>query len=420
MNLLKNVHHVRFATKSLWETSKTLIQGLGFTFHCLSKCGPKLNLVLKSNQVVVILSEVHTLSSVHHPSKYHSKLINWCTKHDGPFDIALEVGDVNEVCERVSRFSGFDNILLEPTTYSDHNGRVVLGVIKSCVGDLIHTVIDSSQYKGLFLPGYTLTDSDTSGDLEKMLNKSQENTKSFLKFIDHLAIAGRSGDSAAFINWYNTVFGLERMFINVQEDEAQGFLVKFKNTGMMLKAVCHSNPSSNPHFDACKFVFVEPIKDSEPNQVTRFLQANSGPGLQHIGFATDNITDVATTCCQNGIKFIDAPEAYYKTLSQRINLKHCSVDLEELKKTGVLVDKELDNKGDQIGNIFNYRIPNIKINGEELKHAIQSLLQIFTEPLFEKNGFFIELIERRDQSTGFGENNIKSLWESLEMSHKLK
>ncbi|TNN17518.1 4-hydroxyphenylpyruvate dioxygenase [Schistosoma japonicum] len=154
---------------------------------------------------------------VHHPSKYHSKLINWCTKHDGPFDIALEVGDVNEVCERVSRFSGFDNILLEPTTYSDHNGRVVLGVIKSCVGDLIHTVIDSSQYKGLFLPGYTLTDSDTSGDLEKMLNKSQENTKSFLKFIDHLAIAGRSGDSAAFINWYNTVFGLERMFINVNK-----------------------------------------------------------------------------------------------------------------------------------------------------------------------------------------------------------
>nr|AAX30651.1 SJCHGC06518 protein [Schistosoma japonicum] len=98
------------------------------------------------------------------------------------------------------------------------------------------------------------------------------------------------------------------------------------------------------------------------------------------------------------MKFIDAPEAYYKTLSQRINLKHCSVDLEELKKTGVLVDKELDNKGDQIG----------------------SLLQIFTEPLFEKNGFFIELIERRDQSTGFGENNIKALWESLEMSHKLK
>ncbi|KAK4470686.1 hypothetical protein MN116_006216 [Schistosoma mekongi] len=397
MSLLKNVHHIRFATKSLLETCRTLVQGLGFTFHCLSKCGPKLNLVLKSDQAILLLSEIHALSSVHHPYKYHSKPINWCIRHDGPFDIALEVGDVNEVCERVSRFSGFDNILLEPTTYSDHNGRVVLGVIKSCVGDLLHTVIDSSQYKGLFLPGYTLPESDTSGDLEKVLSKSQEN-KSFLKFIDHLAIAGRSGDSVAFIKWYNTVFGLERMFINVQEDKAQGFMVKFKNTGMILKVVCHSNPPSNPHFDACKFVFVEPIKDSEPNQVTRFLQANSGPGLQHIGFATDNITDVATTCYQNGIKFIDAPEAYYKTLSQRINLRQCSVDLEELKRTGVLVDKELDNKGDQIG----------------------SLLQIFTEPLFEKNGFFIELIERRDQCTGFGENNIKALWESLEISHTLK
>ncbi|CAH8524437.1 unnamed protein product [Schistosoma turkestanicum] len=81
-------------------------------------------------------------------------------------------------------------------------------------------------------------------------------------------------------------------------------------------------------------------------------------------------------------------------LSKRINLKEISLDLEKLKTTGILVDKELDNNGNQIG----------------------SLLQIFTEPLFQKDGFFIELIERCNQSTGFGENNINALWEALEIS----
>lgn len=53
----------------------------------------------------------------------------------------------------------------------------------------------------------------------------------------------------------------------------------------------------------------------EPSQVSRFLQANSGPGLQHMGLAIDNIIDVAATCHQNGIKFITAPDVYYEAVS---------------------------------------------------------------------------------------------------------
>ncbi|CAH8593385.1 unnamed protein product [Schistosoma rodhaini] len=398
MSLLKNVHHVRFATKSLWQTCETLIKGFGFTLHCLFKRGSEINLVLKSNQSVIVLNKIQTLSSVYHSFKYHSEISDWCTQRDGPFDIALEVADVHEVCERVSRFSGFDNILLEPTTYTDYDGKIVLGVVKSCVGNLLHTIIDSSQYKGLFLPGYTLPGQSGNDDLEEVLNENESNPNSFVKYTDHIAIAGEIGDSDTFVNWYKTVFGMERIFINIQEDESQGFIVKFKNTGMMLKAVCHRNPTSNSDYrNACKFVFVEPTKDSEPSQVTRFLQVNSGPGLQHMGFAIDNIIDAAATCRKNGIKFITAPDVYYEALSQRINLKEFSLDLEKLKTSGILVDKELNNEGNQIG----------------------SLLQIFTEPLFQKDGFFMELIERRNQSTGFGENNINALWEALEISQTL-
>ncbi|CAH8552870.1 unnamed protein product [Heterobilharzia americana] len=399
MSLLKGVHHVRFATRSLWQMYETLTQGFGFTFHCLSKHGSKLNLVLKNGQTVVMLSETHSPPNPYHPLKFYSKLSNWVTEHDGPFDISLEVENVHEVCERVTQFSGLQNILLEPTTYTDYHGKVILGVIKSCVGNLLHTVIDSSHYNGLFLPGYILPELGTNDDLKKKLYKHQSNSQLCVKYIDHIALAGENGNSNNFIKWYETVFGMKRVFVNLQEDESQGFLVKFKNTGMKLKAMCQRNsPMKSGCDNTCKFVFVEPVKDSEPNQVTRFLHANSGPGLQHMAFAVDNITGVTNKCCENGVKFINPPDTYYDMLTQRIDLEQCCLNLEELKTSRVLVDKEIDINGNQIG----------------------TLLQIFTEPLFEKNGFFMELIERRNQSTGFGENNINALWEALELSQTIK
>lgn len=38
---------------------------------------------------------------------------------------------------------------------------------------------------------------------------------------------------------------------------------------------------------------------------------------------------------------------------------------------------------------------------------------MFTKPIFAENTFFLELIERRG-ATGFGEGNIKALWQSVQ------
>jgi len=42
------------------------------------------------------------------------------------------------------------------------------------------------------------------------------------------------------------------------------------------------------------------------------------------------------------------------------------------------------------------------------------LLQIFTQPIFEKPTFFFELIERRDRARGFGEGNFRALFAAIE------
>lgn len=50
------------------------------------------------------------------------------------------------------------------------------------------------------------------------------------------------------------------------------------------------------------------------------------------------------------------------------------------------------------------------------------LLQVFTRPLFDKDTFFLELIQRANGAFGFGAGNIKALWNAvhLTLSKKIK
>ena len=50
---------------------------------------------------------------------------------------------------------------------------------------------------------------------------------------------------------------------------------------------------------------------SGPNQVQTFLTEHGGPGIQHIGLHTPNITEAVASLKDSGVKFIDPPAAYY-------------------------------------------------------------------------------------------------------------
>jgi 4-hydroxyphenylpyruvate dioxygenase-like putative hemolysin len=48
------------------------------------------------------------------------------------------------------------------------------------------------------------------------------------------------------------------------------------------------------------------------------------------------------------------------------------------------------------------------------------LLQVFTQPLFERQTLFLEFIQRVGKVTGFGAANIKALWEAVQEEMKKK
>lgn len=54
---------------------------------------------------------------------------------------------------------------------------------------------------------------------------------------------------------------------------------------------------------------------SGPNQVQTFLTEHGGPGIQHIGLHTSNITEAVATLKDNGVTFINPPSTYYSEVS---------------------------------------------------------------------------------------------------------
>ncbi len=85
------------------------------------------------------------------------------------------------------------------------------------------------------------------------------------------------------------------------------------------------------------------------------------------------------------------PDTYYEDPDLRARIGEVRVPIEELRKRGILVDRDEDGY----------------------------LLQIFTKPLVDRPTVFFELIERHG-SLGFGIGNFKALFEAIEREQEAR
>jgi len=139
--------------------------------------------------------------------------------------------------------------------------------------------------------------------------------------------------------------------------------------------------------DVVKMPINEPAVGMRKSQIEEFVDSFGGAGVQHIAFLTKDIVSTITNLKNRGVQFIDVPLTYYNDLKDR--LQRSSMELEEdlavLQKLRILVD--FDEGG--------------------------YLLQIFTKPLMDRPTVFLEIIQRNN-FTGFGAGNFKSLFEAVE------
>lgn len=83
----------------------------------------------------------------------------------------------------------------------DEYGRLEYACIKSCIGNVVHTLIDTSQYSGLSLPGFIPV---------SILEEKQ----ALINGIDHIAFALQQHSALSTVAWYEKVLGMKRFMVN--------------------------------------------------------------------------------------------------------------------------------------------------------------------------------------------------------------
>jgi 4-hydroxyphenylpyruvate dioxygenase len=279
---------------------------------------------------------------------------------DGVVDVALEVPDVDRAIAHARSEGAI--LLEEPHDTSDEHGTVRSAAI-ACYGDTRHTLVDRSGYSGVFLPGFVAAEPIFHG-------KPAQHPTRYFQAVDHCAVNVDLGHMESWVGFYNRVMG----FINLKEFIGDDIATEY--SALMAKVVASGN-------HRVKFPVNEPSVGKRRSQIAEYLEFYSGPGVQHIGLATNDIVASAQAMREMGVEFLSTPHAYYDALEEWVG--ETRVPVQALRELGILVDRDEDGY----------------------------LLQIFTKPVQDRPTVFFELIERHG-SLGFGKNNIKALFEAIE------
>ncbi len=277
-------------------------------------------------------------------------------KHgDGVKVIALWVDDAYDAFEQTVTRGAIP--YLQPETISTSEGEIRRSGICT-YGDTVHIFIERKNYSGLFLPGY------------QPLKTEYTPISTGLKYIDHMVGNVAMGDMNGWANFYADVMGFANLVTFDDKD------ISTEYTALMSKVMTNGN-------GYIKFPINEPAMGKKKSQVEEYLDFYGGAGCQHIAVATDDIVFTISEMRKRGVEFLYVPGSYYDSVSERVGL--IEEDLQELKKWGIMVDR--DEEG--------------------------YLLQIFTKPVEDRPTLFFEIIQRKGAKS-FGKGNFQALFESIE------
>uniref|UniRef100_A0A8C4WEC7 4-hydroxyphenylpyruvate dioxygenase n=1 Tax=Gopherus evgoodei TaxID=1825980 RepID=A0A8C4WEC7_9SAUR len=269
----------------------------------------------------------------------------------GASNVCFEVQDVPTVSQSLQERGC--PLAIPPTDVTDSGGSVTYCVVRSVVGNISHTLLDCSRYRGAFLPGFR-----AMGDVPEGLRDPAEATH-----FDHITYACSRGSTQAVLDWYQHCFGFQRFIMNRQGDVAEGYRIHGHGVGLRLTAMRYRKGSEPRLVDDCKFVLAESLPEPGKNQVDAFLEQHGGAGIQHVALYTTDIVSTARALAQAGVRFVEPPQAYYSEAGKAEEIRAAGQDPWLLSQHGILLDTEY-------------------------------LMQIFTKPIFPEETFFLELIEQ--------------------------
>jgi 4-hydroxyphenylpyruvate dioxygenase len=275
---------------------------------------------------------------------------------DGVRDIAFAVDDVQSAWRETTKRGA--RSALEPTEVEGQRGILRKSAIHT-YGDVIHSFVDRSDYRGTFAPGY-----------HRITGPTAAATGQTLLEVDHCVGNVGLGDMNRFVDFYANVLGFSQL---IHYDDK---VIHTEYSALMSKVMQNGN-------GRIKFPINEPAAGKRKSQIQEFLDYYLDAGTQHIALRTTDIVGTVRVLRERGVEFLGLPHAYYESLPERVG--DVGVPMEVLEELGIEADR--DEEG--------------------------YLLQIFTKPVQDRPTFFFEIIERHG-SRGFGVGNFKALFEAIE------
>jgi 4-hydroxyphenylpyruvate dioxygenase len=324
-----------------------------FGFQELAYCGletgvrDRVSYVLVQDKIRLVLTT---------PFDSNSEISKHIQLHgDGVKVIALCVDDARKAYDETTKRGA--KSYMEPRVEKDEFGEVVRSGIHT-YGDTVHVFVERKNYQGVFLPGFVSWQTE------------YQPSPVGLKYIDHMVGNVELGAMNKWASFYAQVMGFANLITFDDKD------ISTEYTALMSKVMSNGN-------GRIKFPINEPAVGKKKSQVEEYLDFYNGPGCQHIAVATDDIVFTISEMRKRGVEFLYVPGTYYDTVKERVGI--IEEDLEELKKWGIMVDRDEDGY----------------------------LLQIFTKPVEDRPTLFFEIIQRKGAKS-FGKGNFQALFESIE------
>jgi len=328
-----------------------------FGMTCVAYAGPETGVPEYASYVLRSGSARFVVNGAVRPG---TELVRHVSAHgDGVVDLALEVPDVYHAYDYALRHGAIG--VEEPTVLADQHGKVVRAAI-AAYGDTRHSLVDRSDYRGAYLPGYVAR--------EPIVARPAGGPKRLFQAIDHCVGNVELGGMDEWVDFYHRVMGFTNMAEFIGDDIATEY------SALMSKVVANGSRK-------VKFPLNEPAVGKHKSQIDEYLEFYGSPGVQHIALATGDIVTSVRAMRAAGVDFLETPDTYYDTLSDWVG--ETRVPLDTLRELGILADRDEDGY----------------------------LLQIFTKPVQDRPTVFFELIERHG-SMGFGKGNFKALFEAIE------
>ena len=352
---LLGIDYIEFYVGNSKQSAHYFKSAFGFQSEAYSglETGNRENVsfVIKQEKIRLVLTSSYKTNSI---------VNEHCNKHgDGVKVIAFIVDDATRSFDETVKRGA--KPYMKPTREEDENGYVIRSGIHT-YGETVHLFVERNNYNGVFLPGYVKWDSNY-------------NPKSIgLKYIDH--IVGNVGWNKMNVwsKFYEDVLGFSQIISFDDKD------ISTEYTALMSKVMSSGN-------GRVKFPINEPAKGLNKSQIEEYLDFYNGAGVQHLALETDDIVNTVSHLKERGVEMLYVPDSYYDTIIDRVG--KISEDVKELKKYGILIDRDDDGY----------------------------LLQIFTKPLVDRPTLFFEIIQRKGAKS-FGKGNFKALFVAIETEQR--